>query len=83
MTAWRAWVAKHHAAIVEMGGPLGKTKRIAQRGTEDASNQMAAFVVVRANSHEAAARLFEKHPHFSIFPGDSVQVMPILRIPGG
>ena len=26
-------------------------------------------MVVRAKSHEAAARLFEMHPHFTIFPG--------------
>jgi hypothetical protein len=82
MAAWKAWVEKHHASIVGMGGPLGKTKEVTQRGSEDTSNQMAAFTIVRADSHEAAARLFENHPHFSIFPGDSVEVMPVLPIPG-
>ena len=28
MAAWKAWVEKHQAAIVDMGGPLGKTKKI-------------------------------------------------------
>ena len=28
------------------------------------------------------AKLFDKHPHFSIFPGDSVEIMPVLPIPG-
>jgi hypothetical protein len=32
MAAWKAWVEKHHAAIVEMGGPLGKTKRVGPGG---------------------------------------------------
>jgi hypothetical protein len=41
-----------------------------------------AFSVVRADSNEAAAKLFEKHPHFTIFPGDSVEIMPVLPIPG-
>jgi phosphoketolase len=82
IAAWKAWVEKHHAAIVSMGGPLGKTKKVAQRGIDDTSNHMAAFTVVRADSHEAAAKLFDKHPHFSIFPGDSVEIMPILEIPG-
>ena len=81
VAAWNAWVEKHRAAIVGMGGPLGKTKKISQRGIEDTSNQMAAYVVVRAGSHEAAAKLFEKHPHFAIFPGDSVEIMPVLPIP--
>jgi hypothetical protein len=82
MAAWKAWVEKHHAAVSAMGGPLGKTKKITGRGIEDVSNEMGAFMVVRAESHEAAARLFEKHPHFTIFPGQSVEVMPVLPIPG-
>ena len=31
-----------------MGGPLGKTKKITERGVEDVSNEMGAFMVVRA-----------------------------------
>jgi hypothetical protein len=34
------------------------------------------------NRHEAAAKLFENHPHFVIFPGESVEIMPVLPIPG-
>ena len=82
MAAWKAWVEKHHSAVPAMGGPLGKTKKITGRGIEDVSNEMGAFMVVRAESHEAAARLFEKHPHFTIFPGESVEIMPVLPIPG-
>jgi hypothetical protein len=82
IAAWKAWVEKHQGAIVAMGGPLGKTKKITQRGIEDISNEMAAFTVVRAESNEAAVKLFENHPHFTIFPGESVEVMPVLPIPG-
>jgi hypothetical protein len=82
IAAWQAWAEKHHAAIVVMGGPLGKTKEVTPRGIEDTSNDIGAFMVVRADSHEAAAKLFEKHPHFSIFPGDSVEIMPVLPVPG-
>jgi len=82
MAAWHAWAQKHSDAIVAMGGPLGKTKRIAADGIEDISNAMGAFTVVRADSHEAAAKMFENHPHFAIFPGESVEVMPVLQIPG-
>jgi hypothetical protein len=42
---------------------------------------MSAYTIVRADSHDAAAKLFENHPHFTIFPGDSVEVMPVLPIP--
>ena len=83
MAAWKAWVEKHHAAVASMGGPLGKTKKVSASGIEDISNEMGAFMVVRAESQEAAARLFEKHPHFTIFPGEAVEVMPVLPIPAG
>jgi hypothetical protein len=82
MAGWKAWAEKHQASIAGMGGPLGKTKKVTQRGVEDISNEMGAFTLVRAESHEAAAKLFEKHPHFTIFPGDSVEIMPVLPIPG-
>lgn len=81
MAAWKSWMEKHHAAVVGMGGPLGKTKKVTEHGVEDTSNEMGAFMVVRAESHVAAARLFENHPHFTIFPGESVEIMPVLPIP--
>jgi len=83
IAAWKAWVAQHQGVIVAMGGPLGKTKKVSGSGVEDISNAMGAFTVVRAESHEAAAKLFEKHPHFAIFPGESVEIMPVLPIPAG
>jgi hypothetical protein len=83
IAAWKAWVEKHQGAIQAMGGPLGKTKKVDSAGIADISNQMGAFTVVRAASHEAAAKMFENHPHFAIFPGETVEIMPVLTIPGG
>lgn len=83
MAAWKAWVEKHQGALADMGGPLGKTKRVGPAGIADVSNEMGAFTVVRAESHEAAAKMFENHPHFAIFPGEAVEIMPVLPIPGG
>ena len=82
MQAWGAWMMANKAAIVEQGGPLGKTKRVAATGVADTKNSMTGYVFVQADSHEAAARMFENHPHFTIFPGDSVEIMECLPIPG-
>jgi hypothetical protein len=81
MAGWQAWADAHKDAIVAMGGPLGKTKKVSAKGVEDVSNALGAFTVVRADSPEAAAKMFENHPHFALFPGDSVEVMPVLEIP--
>jgi hypothetical protein len=82
MEAWSKWMADHREAIVDSGGPLGKTKRADRSGISDTSNNVAAYVVVQAESHEAAARMFEGHPHFSVFPGDAVEIMECLPMPG-
>ena len=82
VAAWHAWATKHQDSIVEMGGPLGKTKKVGPAGIEDIRNNVGAYTIVKAESHEAAAKLFEGHPHFMIFPGDGVEVMPVLPIPG-
>ena len=44
---------------------------------------MGAFVGVRAESPEAVARRFARHPHVTIFPGDAIEEMPILDPPAG
>lgn len=80
--AWGAWVQTHREAILEVGTPLGKTLRASRHGIESIRNPLAAFTVVQAESHEAAAKLFEGHPHFTIFPGDSVEIMECLPLPG-
>ncbi|HEY4366595.1 MAG TPA: YciI family protein [Steroidobacteraceae bacterium] len=82
MKAWGDWMTTHKASVVETGGPLGKTKRASAQGIADTKNNMAGYVVVQAESHEAAAKLFENHPHFSIFPGEAVEIMECLPIPG-
>src|SRR5262245_7028901 len=80
--AWMGWARKNSAAIVDEGAPLGKTKRAALKGVTDIKNSMAAYTIVRAGSHAAGAKLFEDHPHFTIFPGVAVEIMECLPLPG-
>lgn len=82
MAAWKAWVDKHQDAISAGGAPLGKTKRVTAGGVADVRNAMAAYTIVRADSHEAAAAVFRDHPHFMMFPGEAIEVMECLAIPG-
>lgn len=79
--AWGDWMAKNQSAIVESGAPLGSTKKVSLAGIADIRNHLAAFTIVRAESHSDAAKLFEGHPHFTLFPGEGVEVMECLAIP--
>lgn len=82
INAWRQWMVDNKPSIVSDGGPLGKTKRIDPTGITDTKNSLTGYVIVKADSHEAAARLFKDHPSFTIFPGESVEIMEVLPIPG-
>ena len=79
--AWRDRVERNRSRIVENGAPLGRTRSVSPAGIADIRNNMTAFTVVRADRHEEAAQLFVDHPHFTIFPGDSTEVMECLPIP--
>jgi hypothetical protein len=75
---WMDWEEKHAAFFADRGGMVGKTKRVTKDGVADVVNPLCGYIVVEAESIEAAARMFENHPHFSVFPGDGVDIMPIV-----
>jgi hypothetical protein len=81
MEAWGKWMQDNASSIVEGGAPVGKTKRVDSNGVSDMRNEVGAYTVVQAESHEAAAQLFLNHPHFTMFPGDRVEVMECLPMP--
>jgi hypothetical protein len=82
MAAWQNWMTDHARQVVDSGGPLGKTKKTSKAGVSDARNAVAGYVIVEADSHGEAAKMFLNHPHFAIFPGDSVEIMEVMPIPG-
>lgn len=79
--AWSSWGEKNSKLIKDIGTPLGKTKKVDGNGIVDAKNQLTAYTIVEAETHEEAAKLFTKHPHFEIFPGDSIEIMECLSLP--
>ena len=83
VAAWHRWMEDHKAVIVEMGGPLSRTMKVTSDGIADIRNNLGGYTVVQAESQTAAAQLFLNHPSFAIFPGEGVEVMEVLPIPGG
>lgn len=78
---WAEWEAEHAAVLPNLGGMVGKTRRVSRSGIADAVNTICGYVVVEAADIDAAARLFLTHPHFHLFPGDGVDIMPFLTGP--
>ncbi len=74
---WNAWLQSHKSAMLETAG-VGKPKRVTAGGVEDARNDLMMYSFVEAESLEAAAAMFENHPHFGI-PGGSIEVMSVNK----
>jgi hypothetical protein len=81
MGAWKKWMTDHEKNLVAKGGPLGKTKRVTAKGVSDARNDLNWYLILEAESHEAAAKMFADNPHLKI-PESSVEVMEIPDRPG-
>ncbi len=76
-TQWNAWMAAHATIVIETAG-VGKPKRITSGGVEDARNDIMMYSFIEAESLDAAAALFEGHPHFGI-PGSWIEVMTVTK----
>lgn len=78
---WVEWEEKNAASFADRGGMVGKTTRVTKDGIAEAANPFCGYIVVEADTIDAAARLFENHPHFTVFPGDGVDIMPFVTDP--
>jgi hypothetical protein len=81
MDAWMRWAKRNERAMLDLGSPLGKTKQITAQGIADTANDITGYSIVEADSLDAAAELFEGHPHLQL-PGASVDVLECRPIPG-
>jgi hypothetical protein len=81
LEAWKEWEKRNAAAIVATDVMVGKTRRVTKTGIADAQNEIAGFLIVEAADIAAAAGLFQDHPHITVFPGDGIDVMPVVTGP--
>ncbi len=73
---------KNFLAIFKGSVSSAEKAKADRSGISDIENRDTAYVIVKANSHDEAAKYFTKHPHFMIFPGDSIEIMECLPMPG-
>jgi len=78
MHEWQVWMSAHESAILDKGLPLGKTKRVSKEGIADSRNDLNWYLLVQADSHEAAAEMFKDHPHLQI-PTSYIEIMDATR----
>jgi hypothetical protein len=78
---WKRWMGDHHKVFVDKGAGVGRTKRVTTHGSADGKNDIMLDAVVQAETHEAASKMFEDHPHLGI-PSASIEIMEIHPLPG-
>src|SRR5215467_1632794 len=82
MEAWMSWSKKAASSIVDMGGPLGKSVRVAKSGeVSPVANDLGGYSVMQAESKEALAATMKDHPHF-MMPDGSIEIIELMPIPG-
>jgi len=78
---WQKWMSDHVGIFVDKGAGVGKTRRVTGQGSADGRNDIMLYAIVEAESHEAASKMFEDHPHLGI-PNASIEIMEIHPLPG-
>ena len=81
MEGWMRWAKKNKKSIVELGAPLGKTKRITAAGVSDTRNGITGYSLVQGDSLDSVTALFEGHPHLHM-QGAFIEVLECMPIPG-
>jgi hypothetical protein len=61
MKQWNEWMSTH--------------KRVTAEGVTDAKNDLNWYLIVQAESQEAAAEMFVTHPHLVMIPSAYAEVM--------
>lgn len=79
-TEWGKWMGAHSKMIISTDAG-GKTKRVTSSGVSDTRNDIILYSIVEAESHGAAAKSFENHPHLQI-PQSSIEIMEIRPMDG-
>jgi hypothetical protein len=77
MDEWMQWM-KSKAGMVDMGAPLGKTKRVTPTEISDMRNEVGGYSIIEAESHEEAAQNMQDSPHFKMMPGGWIEVMEVM-----
>jgi hypothetical protein len=81
MDAWTKWAKKNEKAIVDLGAPLGKTKRVASAGMSDTKNGITGYSIVQGKSVDSVGKIFKNHPHLHM-KGTSIDLIECVSIPG-
>jgi hypothetical protein len=79
MAAWNAWYGAMGAAVLDGGGPCGKSRTVSASGVanDGGANPLSGLTIVEAASQDAAVEMAKGCP---ILSDGSVEVCEILEM---
>jgi hypothetical protein len=82
MDAWMAWAKEAGEAVVDLGMPLGRGRHLEGSQVTPSDTDAAGYSILQADSLDEVAKLLERHPHLTMPLQNSIDVLPILAMPG-
>mgnify|MGYP001154402612 CR=1 FL=1 len=79
MDAWMRWGEQCGEGLVDMGSPVGKSKKVDNEGTSESSRMIAGFSILQAENMDEAMKMLEGHPHLQM-PGAEIEVHEFLPL---
>ena len=81
MDEWMAWGKNHQQALLDMGAPLGKTKKVTTSGVADTRNELTGYSIVEGESLDSVSKIFTAHPHLKMGEGAWIEIIETLEMP--
>ncbi len=79
MKEWQEWMKRHPDVLVDPGAPVGAAKRVTEEGVSDTRNEIGGYMIIQAESADAAAAVFADSPHFGVADG-AIEVMEMMEM---
>lgn len=76
---WQKWLDTHKDSFIEMGSPLGKTKKVTKEGATDIRNDYNWYCIVQGESLDSVAAMFADHPQLDI-PTSYMEIMEMPQM---
>ena len=81
MTAWARWAQEAGPALVDPGRPLFRKRRVTAHSVELLEDARVAYMIISAASHDAAVGVVRGHPHLTLAPGNSIDLLECPELP--
>ena len=82
MAAWMEWAQRSGAAIVDLGSPVGPSRRFTSATASTAGEtSIGGYSILQAADEQSLQALLVGHPHFRA-PGGTIETFEFLPMPG-